>query len=203
MLKILITILLLVGFSSSSTAKPKKNKLAISVEDSCDYSSVFLLDLKKSKLEDVYKSIYLKDSLVILDNKDTVYFPAKPEVKKMYFLKSSNKMWISELRVERINQTSIEYMVAYTDRLGYRIEEKGIAHLNPTFVLGSEIDDVNGIAFAADEYSDNDGKRYISIRLGVSDDSDSILQGRVFIKGIDRCSIIEMEKLPIYKEVDE
>ena len=195
--------MLLVGFSSLSTAKPKKNKLTISVEDKCDYSSVFLKDLKNSKLDDVYKSINLKDSLVILDNKDTVYFPTKPEVKKMYFLKSSNKMWISELRVERINQSSIEYMVAYTDRLGYRIEEKGIANLNPTFVLGSEIDDVNGIAFAANEYSDNDGKRYISIRLGVEDDSDSLLLGRVFIKGIDRCSIIEMEKLPIYKEERE
>lgn len=203
MIKILITIMLLVGFSSLSTAKPKKNKLTISVEDKCDYSSVFLKDLKNSKLDDVYKSINLKDSLVILDNKDTVYFPTKPEVKKMYFLKSSNKMWISELRVERINQSSIEYMVAYTDRLGYRIEEKGIANLNPTFVLGSEIDDVNGIAFAANEYSDNDGKRYISIRLGVEDDSDSLLLGRVFIKGIDRCSIIEMEKLPIYKEERE
>lgn len=203
MIKILITILLLAGFSPSTNAKPKKNKLDVSIEDSCDYSKIFLQNLKNSKLEDLYKSINLKDSLVILDNKDTVYFPERPKLKKMYFLKSSNRMWVSELRVERINQTSIEYMVAYTDRLGYRIEEKGIANLNPSFVLGSEIDDVNGIAFAANEYSESDGKRFISIKLGVEDNSDSLLMGRVFIKGIERCSIIKMEKLPIYKEDED
>ncbi len=199
-LKLLFSIYLIIGCFNLADAKPKNSKVAISIEKGSRYNDEFIKLIHNSGFEKEYKSIYYKDSIIILDKKDTVYFPIKPEIGRFYILKSQNKMWISELVIERIDLTSIEYKVAFTDRLGYRIEEKGIAILNPTFVLGSELDKIDGDAYLVDEYIHNDGDRYVSISLGVKSINDNYLLGRVSIDGIDRCSIIELDKLPIYVE---
>lgn len=190
-------ILLLFISEVSSNANPKKN-LTVSIEDSSLYSVEFVNELD-SNFENVYKSIVLEEDHLILDKRDTVYFPRKPEIGRVYVLKSSNRMWISELTIERLNQTSISYSVAFTDRLGYKIVEKGIATLKPSFMLGSETDDINGELYYL-VYIENVGNRSIAIRLGVEEATDSLLLARIAIKGIDRCSIIDLDKLPTYKE---
>lgn len=199
-LKLLLALYLIFGFFNLADAKSKKKKVAISIEKGSRYNDEFVKRVHNSELEKQFKSIYYKDSIIILDKIDTIYFPIRPEIGRFYILKSKNKMWISELVVERKDLTSIEYMVAFTDRLGYRIEEKGIATLNPTFVLGDETDEIDGDAYLVDEYIEKLGNRYISIRLGVKSITDTTLLGRVYIEGIDRCSIIELDELPVYKE---
>lgn len=201
MTKILITILLIVGSFSLADAKPRKNHLTISIEDKDQYSEEFVTELD-TKFEDLYTSIDLEDNLLILDKRDTMYFPEEPVMEEIYTLKASNKMWISELTVERINQTSIKFNVAFTDRLGYKIAEKGIATLSPSFILGSESDDINGEVYYL-VYVHRDGNRNIAIRLGIEKGTENLLIGRIQIAGIERCSIIETDRLPVYKEVTE
>lgn len=192
-----IFILLLLLSEVSSNSNPKKN-LTLSIEDSSMYSVEFINELD-SNFENIYKNIVLEEDHLILDKRDTIYFPKKPEIGRVYVLKSSNKMWISELIIERLNQTSISYKVAFTDRLGYKIEEKGIADLKPSFMLGSKTDDINDELYYL-VYIEKDGNRSIAIRLGLEETNDGQLLARIAIKGIDRCSIIELDKLPTYKE---
>lgn len=199
MTKILITILLIVSSFSFVEAKPNKNNLTISIEDKDQYSEEFIKELD-TKFESLYKNIDLEDNLLILDKRDTMYFPEEPLMEEIYTLKANNKMWLSELTVERINQTSIKFNVAFTDRLGYKIAEKGIATLSPSFILGSDSDDINGEVYYL-VYVHRDGNRNISIRLGVEKGSVNLLIGRIQIAGIERCSIIETDRLPLYKEV--
>lgn len=201
MTKILITILLIVSAFSLVDAKPNKNNLNISIEDREQYSEEFINELD-SKFESLYKSIDLEDNLLILDKRDTIYFPEKPKMEEIYTLKANNKMWLSELTVERVNQTSIKFNVAFTDRLGYKIAEKGVATLSPSFILANKSDDINGEVYYL-VYVHRDGNRNIAIRLGIEEGTDNLLIGRIQIAGIDRCSIIETDKLPVYKEVTE
>lgn len=192
-----IFILLLLSNEVSSNAITKKN-LTVSMEDSSMYSVDFVNELD-SNFQNIYSNIALEDDYLILDKNDTVYFPTKPEIGRIYDLKSSNKMWISELTIERINQTSISFKVAFTDRLKYTFVEKGIATLKPSFMLSSETEDINGELYYL-VYIEEEGKRNIAIRLGVDKSTNNLLLARIAIKGIDRCSIIELDKLPTYRE---
>lgn len=201
MTKILITILLIVGTFSLTDAKPKKNNLTISIDDREQYSEEFINELD-SKFESLYKSIELEDNLLIFDKRDTMYFPEEPLLEEIYTLKANNKMWLSELTIERINQTSIKFNVDFTDRLGYKISEKGIATLSPSFILGSESDDIKGEVYYQ-VYVHRNGNRNIAIRLGVEKGTENLLIGRIQIAGIERCSIIETDRLPNYREVTE
>jgi hypothetical protein len=144
---------------------PKVRTEKIIVKNAADYSENFINKLKG--FEGV-NWVDLNGDLLILEQRDTISFPALPALKeKMVFTGKKGNLAVA-VKLERINQTSIRYKIEMTE-FGKTSEYfKGIADISPYFFMGDESDedDETGLSYGATAYSNEEGDCYTNIRIG-------------------------------------
>jgi hypothetical protein len=165
--KILAIGLLIIAFSwTKSVAQNTKRQRTVITKDSTKYSKRFLKSLREQGYGTKFELI---DDTIITDNKYRSGFAQFLPEKKDVFLKGQKKGRRYEIKLKRVNYSTISYDFTFTDENGNVIKEKGQADKSPNFMLGSESDeDDNGGGYFCSEYYsvDND---CLAVRIGLRD----------------------------------
>lgn len=137
----------------------------ISIKDSSGYSKHFLNTLKETNN---LGHISLIDNMLILNNKDTAYFPTYPLLGKKTVLTAKKEELAIALTVERINQTTISYRLEMIEFGHASFKEEGKAIITPQFYIGSETDEnvLTGNTYPSYQYENTEGNCYTHIRIG-------------------------------------
>lgn len=142
---------------------PKKETVVI-VKNKNDYSATFLSDLRKS----MFKKVKLLDSLLIIEDSDTIYFPSLPAFgESVLYTGKKDKLAIA-LTVTRKNYTTVNYKLEMVEFGKASFNKTGEANVSSSFYLGSESDEdaETGEFYFVDEYSSHDADNcYIHIRI--------------------------------------
>jgi len=146
----------------------KRNAILI-VKDSTQYSRRFLAGLRawgpghKFELND--------DVIVTDDSHQTKIIQLIPKGETVVLRgQKNNKKY--ELRLKRIDYTSVSYEFIFTDDNGKLLTEQGIGELRSDFMLGSGMDEDDkglGYGISSEYWTNDDRKNLSSIRLGVVD----------------------------------
>jgi hypothetical protein len=138
------------------------------IKDKTKYSTKFLSNLKSLTYSTNYQLI---DSILIIGQLDTAYFPADLPLNKPRRLFGSSKNTRYVITVTRINYTTIFYSLAIHKANKLTFSHKGYADIGAGFFLGSESDEdeKTGISYGATEYSNQTTDCILSIRIGKND----------------------------------
>lgn len=145
-----------------STDPPRK--ATVIVKNTDDYSAAFIAGLREST---GFRKFSLKDSLLIVDNQDTILFPQSINIgDELKFTGRKDELAIA-LTIKRLNYTTVSYWVEMVEFGKANHDQKGTADLSSGFFLGSESDEQNGELYMVDEFIDQ-GKRdcMLKIRIG-------------------------------------
>lgn len=158
-------ILLFLSPLTFAQSKSAKDTATILLKDHTKYSKQFLTRLKTFTYSSHYE---LRDSMMIIGELDTTYFPTELALQKDYTFAGIKKNRQFELHVKRINYTTVKYMLRLYKSWKMVGEYKGEAHLAPGFFLGAETDedDRTGNAYLASEYYSTVKNCDISLRIG-------------------------------------
>jgi len=151
-------------------ANPEKDKSCTDDIISASATTPPSESFKAAVKEGVYADqVAIKDEFVLFDD-DTVYYPSILSIDKSYPFKGHFLDETYQLTLKRTTATSIEYH--FQSIKGTRVLKsyKGIAELNPTFYLASEMDedDQDQEGYGSDEYIHKKGENGINIRIGSS-----------------------------------
>lgn len=160
----LLGLLIACATSGPRTAENPKTSRNITVAHTEDYDPKFVAELAKTGPGPFN---LIDDKLVV--SGDTVAFPNRPKVAEhVVFTGRQGDLAIS-LTVKRVNQTTIDYRIEMVEFGKSEHNEEGRAHLSPGFYLGAETDEIDGLAYSADEYLDNSKQGCLTkIRIGES-----------------------------------
>ena len=148
-------------------AQVKKNKRIVIVKDSTKYSKQFLKALGERGYGTRFELI---DDSIFVDGKYKVGFAQFLPEKKEIFLKGQKSGRRFELKLHRVNYTTITFDFTFIDENGKVTREAGKADKTPGIILGSESDtDDNGNGYFCSEYFSIDEKCLSSIRIGLID----------------------------------
>ena len=166
------------------------------VKDSNQYSKKYLQKLKTSGYAIKYQLI---DSMLIMNNVDTTFFPTYlPLNKKIKLTGKINSRSLS-LFVHRKNYTTIVFELKIFNPGQLVDEQKGEADIGSLFFLGAESDedDKTGLAYFAYEYSKIDGPCELSIRIG---DDGHQLKAKLIRQCSDKRKDIYLEDSPTLRK---
>lgn len=139
------------------------------VKDPTQYSPAYLEKLKTSGYAIRY---LLADSMLVMNDVDTTFFPTHlPTNKKVELIGQKNDSTIS-LSVQRKNYTTIAFILKIFDSGNLIDEQAGEADIGGLFFLGAESDedDQTGDSYFASEYTKTYSSCNLSIRIGSEDD---------------------------------
>ncbi len=175
-----------------------QDKKSIFIKDSSDYSTSFLKEMKKSRMNNVS----LVDSFLILGATDTVTFPQTPKIGKKTILTAKKGELAIDLTVERINQTTIGYKLEMIEFGNASYQQEGQADLNPRFYFGAETDksSISGTSYFSTEFNDGQDSCYTYIRLGREGDSGPYLLGKIKKNCNGKLRDIELDNFPTLVE---
>jgi hypothetical protein len=145
-----------------------KKESDIVVKNKADYSDEFMQGLKELG----YNRIQLIDSLLIIDNKDTVIFSQTPKIGEQRVYTGRQDDLAIALTVKRTNYTTVDYKIEMVEFGKTSHNQNGRADLIPSFFLGAESneDEQTGDGYFVTQYSDNrENDCYTHIRLGDED----------------------------------
>ena len=111
----------------------------------------------------------LKDSLLLINNKDTVYFSKTPKIGKKIVLTGIKDNIAIALTIKRINYTTIDYKIEMVEFGKTNYFKSGQADIISSFFLGTESDESEktGIGYFVTEFIESKDKNcYTFIRLG-------------------------------------
>jgi hypothetical protein len=161
--------------SASETTEADSNwqgvmKGDIYIERLTDYSPQFIASIQNAAKDIVVVSM-LGDRLVTKGG-DTLHFPKTPPIGSELVFTGGEPGQEVELRVERVNQSTIRYGMVVQLAEGGTYEMKSLADLAPLFFLGAESDEdeQTGLSYFASEYVDPTSECNNSIRIGQADD---------------------------------
>jgi hypothetical protein len=179
--------------------KTEQKEAIVIVENKSDYSEKFINGLKKMNGFGDFK---LSNNYLILNNKDTIEFPKRPEINKRIVLTAIKDNLAIALIVKRINQVTIEYRLEMTKfgKASYKIN--GIAEINPSFFLGSESDtfSATGTSYFSTTYQSNEKNGCFNyIRLGSTNDRKYLL-GKIIKNCNGEIKDITLENFPTLRE---
>lgn len=171
-----------------------KTESAIFIKDSNDYSARFLAEIAKSE----QSAISLIDSLLIIEEKDTITFPQVPKIGKSTVLTARKDDIAIGLTIERINQTTIDYRIEMVEYGMASYKFTGRADLSAKFYLGSEMDEssFSGNAYFSAEFCDDRDTCYTCIRLGTEEGSGQYLLGKLIKNCNEQKRDIELDNFP-------
>lgn len=155
-----------------------KVKTEIVVKNKSDYSENFIQGLRELG----YEKFELKDSLLIINGKDTSYFPETPEIGKEIVLTGRKENLAIALTVKRINYTTVDYKIEMVEFGKTSHNQSGKADIISSFFFGTESDqsEKTGNEYfvtAFTEYKDKDC--YTFIRLGYEEETGPFLLGKL------------------------
>lgn len=155
-----------------------KIKTEIVVKNKSDYSENFIQGLRELG----YEKFELKDSLLIINGKDTSYFPETPEIGKEIVLTGRKENLAIALTVKRINYTTVDYKIEMVEFGKTSHNQSGKADIISSFFFGTESDqsEKTGNEYfvtAFTEYKDKDC--YTFIRLGYEEETGPFLLGKL------------------------
>lgn len=170
----------LVGCSYSNTVKEQQtsynkdviekqkeeNDSTVSANKPGKYSESFIKALKEIIGSGQYE---LKDSMLIIDKKDTSYFPGSPAIgRKQTYTRKRGDLSVA-IHIQRLNYTTIKYRIEIVEDGKSSHNETGEADLNAGYFLATETDedDMTGNLYPAAEFSFNASDEcFTSIRIG-------------------------------------
>ena len=178
--------------------KTGQKEAVVIVKNKSDYSEKFINGLKKMN---AFGDFELIDNFLILNNKDTIEFPNRPEIDKWIVLTARKDNLAIALKVKRINQVSIEYRIEMTEFGKASYNSNGIAEISSGFFLGSESDtyEVTGNSYFSTSYQDENNKCFTYIRLGTQDEK-SYLLGKIIKNCNGKIKEINLKNFPVLRE---
>jgi len=142
-----------------------KKETELVIKSKSDYSEKFIEGLKELG----YKKLELKDSLLIIDNKDTATFSKTPKIGEHIVYTGRQDNLAIAVTVKRLNYTTIDYKIEMVE-FGKTIHNQtGQADIISSFFFGAESneDERTGEGYFVTEYTDNREKNcFTHIRLG-------------------------------------
>ena len=148
--------------SDKSSSDPQR-KATVVVKNTADYSEAFIAGLREST---GFRKFNLEDSLLIVDNQDTILFPQSVKFgDEIQFTGRKGELVIA-LRVKRINYSTVSYTLEMVEFGKSHHNQKGTADLSSGFFLGSESDEQNGEMYMVDEFIDQRDDCLLKIRIG-------------------------------------
>lgn len=142
-----------------------KKETEIVIKSKSDYSEKFIQGLKELG----YKKLELKDSLLIIDNKDTVTFSQTPKIGEYRVYTGRQDNLAIAVTVKRINYTTVDYKIEMVEFGKTSHNQTGQADIISSFFFGTESneDEQTGEGYFVTEYTDNrENNCYTHIRLG-------------------------------------
>ena len=141
------------------------NNTEIVVKNNAAYSEHFIQGLQELG----FQKIELIDSLLIIDNKDTVLFSRTPKIgeSRVYTGKKGNLA--IAVTIKRINYTTVDYRIEMVEFGKANHTQTGQADISSGFFFGPEsnIDEQTGVGYFVTEYTDNRANNCAThIRIG-------------------------------------
>jgi hypothetical protein len=135
------------------------------IKDKTKYSAAFLNKLKLFSYSTHYQ---LLDSLLIIGQLDTAYFPTDLPLDEPRRLTGHSNYISFELTISRINYSTIAYNLGLYKANKLSFSQKGHADISTGFFLGSETDedDKTGVSYGSTEYSHQSTSCVLFIRIG-------------------------------------
>jgi hypothetical protein len=143
----------------------KKKETELVIKSKSDYSEKFIQGLKELG----YKKLELKDSLLIIDSKDTVTFSQTPKIGEYRVYTGRQDNLAIAVTVKRINYTTVDYKIEMVEFGKTSHNQTGQADIISSFFFGAESneDERTGEGYFVTEYTDNgENNCYTHIRLG-------------------------------------
>ncbi len=173
----------------------KSQETEIIVKHKSAYSENFIQELRELG----YEKFELIDSLLIIEDRDTAYFPAIPEIGKYQVLTGRIDDLTIAVSVERQNYTTINYKVEMVE-FGNAIHlESGQADIGSAFFYGAESNtsERTCLSYFVTEYSDyKEGDCYTYIRLGYEEQTGPYLLGKLIKNCNGQLSEITLDNFP-------
>lgn len=148
------------------------------IKDRADYSEKFIQGLKELGFE----KIELRDSLLLINDKDTAYFPRTLKIGKQIILTGKKGNLAIALTVKRINYTTVDYKIEMVEFGKASHDQTGQADIIASFFYGSESDvsEKTGNGYFVTEFSEyKDKDCYTHIRLGYEEETGPYLSGKL------------------------
>jgi hypothetical protein len=155
-----------------------KIKTEIVVKNKADYSEIFIQGLRELG----YEKFELKDSLLLINGKDTAYFPETPKIGKQLVLTGRKGNLAIALTVKRINYTTVDYKIEMVEFGKTSHNQSGQADIISSFFFGAESDESEktGNGYFVTEFTEyTDKDCYTFIRLGYEDETGPSLLGKL------------------------
>ncbi len=127
--------------TTDSSSYDKKHEIdeketEISIKKKSDYSDKFIEGLKKLR----EKKVTLSDSLLILNDTDTIYFPETPEIGRRITLTGKKDNLVIAVTIKRFNYTTIDYKIEITEFGKSNHNQSGKADIASNFYFGDELE---------------------------------------------------------------
>jgi hypothetical protein len=166
-----LSILIVLSLASSIYSQNIDNNVVptynteIVVKNNAAYSEHFIQGLQDLG----FQKIELIDSLLIIDNKDTVLFSRTPKIgeSRVYTGKKGNLA--IAVTIKRINYTTVDYRIEMVEFGKANHTQTGQADIISSFFFGPEsnIDEQTGVGYFVTEYTDNRANNCATqIRIG-------------------------------------
>ena len=166
-----LSILIVLSLASSIYSQNIDNNVVptynteIVIKNNAAYSEHFIQGLQELG----FQKIELIDSLLIIDNKDTVLFSRTPKIgeSRVYTGKKGNLA--IAVTIKRINYTTVDYRIEMVEFGKANHTQTGQADIISSFFFGPEsnIDEQTGVGYFVTEYTDNRANNCATqIRIG-------------------------------------
>jgi hypothetical protein len=155
-----------------------KKEPEIIIKNKADYSEKFIQGLKELG----YEKFELNDSLLLINAKDTAYFPKTPKIGKQIVLTGKKGNLAITLTVKRINYTTVDYKIEMVEVGKTSHNQSGQADIISSFFYGAESDksEKSGLVYFVTEFTEyRDKDCYTYIRLGYEEETGPYLLGKL------------------------
>jgi hypothetical protein len=166
----------------SAPVEPEKTYTAVTVKNPAQYAAAFLDSLDKNTFAARYA---VEGERLIVDARDTFYFPTDLPLNGETVFRGLGKEASYELRVRRVNFTTLQYRLLVEGPTRPRTTVEGTADLGALFFLASEVDEdpQTGQPYGAAEYTGKTAAcALVALRIGRND------EGHLLARVVTDCS---------------
>jgi hypothetical protein len=181
----------------SSDVTEGQTQTRLDVQDSSNYSAVFIAELRGANYD---QPIKLMTNYMLVEH-DTVTFPDELKLNQATVFKAKKDNKEYELTLTRVNNTTLKFNFRLTDNKSQPIHsESGDAVLSALFFMGSETDEDNDETYDCYEYIKNTNDCSFIIRLGAGTDVNGKLRATLIYGCADQSKpALTLDECPILR----